>query len=129
FHEYAEGKFDFTGTADEDGDGRPDYPSRDVITFFRLIQEHGIKIIMARPGPYINAEWGFLGFGAIPLWFHEKYPDSHARNSQGRRTTLYSYNSPDLLRHTRIWFETLYREVLKNQIGPGRPVSFLQVDN
>ena len=77
FHEYAEGKFDFTGTIDQDGDGNPDYPSRDLHTFFKMIEERGIKRIMVRPGPYINAEWGFLGFGAIPQWFHGKYPDSH----------------------------------------------------
>jgi hypothetical protein len=129
FHEYAEGKFDFDGTVDEDGDGLPDYPSRDVHTFFRLVEEHGIKTILVRPGPYINAEWGFLGFGAVPQWFHDKYPDSHSRNSRGQRTTLYSYEDPDFLRHTKIWFETLYREVLKAKIGPGKPISFLQIDN
>ena len=51
FHEYQEGKFDFTGTVDEDGDGNADYPARDVLTFIRLIKEHGIKHIMVRPGP------------------------------------------------------------------------------
>lgn len=129
FHEYAEGKFDFDGTVDEDGDGNPDYPSRDVHTFIRLIEEHGIKHIMARPGPYINAEWGFLGFGAIPLWFHNKYPDSHSKNSIGQRTTLYSYEDPDFLRLSAVWLQTVYREVLKSKIGPGKPISFIQVDN
>ena len=129
FHEYAEGKFDFNGIVDEDGDGMADYPSRDVITFIKLIEAHGIKHIMARPGPYINAEWGFLGFGAIPLWFHEKYPDSHSRNSKGQKTTLFSYLDPDFLRHSEIWLKTVYQQVLKSEIGPGRPVSFIQVDN
>lgn len=129
FHEYAEGKFDFDGTVDEDGDGNPDYPSRDVHTFFRLVKEHGIKHIMARPGPYINAEWGFLGFGAVPLWFHEKYPNSHALNPKGQRTTLYSYNDDDFLRHSRIWLRTVYEQVLKDKIGPGKPISFIQIDN
>ncbi len=129
FHEYAEGKFDFDGTVDEDGDGNPDYPSRDIKTFIKMAVERGIHHIMVRPGPYINAEWGFLGFGAIPQWFHEKYPDSHMRSPDGNRTPLYDYHDPDFLQHTRIWFETLYREVLKNYIGPGRPIDFLQVDN
>ncbi|MBX2989005.1 MAG: beta-galactosidase [Bdellovibrionaceae bacterium] len=129
FHEYAEGRFDFDGTADEDGDGRPDYPSRDVKTFIRMIEARGIRHIMARPGPYINAEWGFLGFGAIPLWFHDKYPDSHAVNPQGLRSTVYSYSSPDLLRHARLWLQQVHAQVLKPEIGPGRPVSFIQLDN
>ena len=55
FHEPVEGKFDFDGTTDEDGDGNPDYPSRDVKTFIRMIKERGFKYIMVRPGPYINA--------------------------------------------------------------------------
>jgi hypothetical protein len=129
FHEYAEGKFDFTGTVDEDGDGNPDYPSRDVLTFIRLVKEHGIKHVMARPGPYVNAEWGFLGFGAIPQWFHEKYPDSHMQNAQGVRTRLYDYHSPVLLSKTMLWFTTLYNQVLKNNIGPGLPIEFVQIDN
>lgn len=129
FHEYQEGKFDFDGTVDEDKDGNADYPSRDIYTFFKLIEERGIKNIMARPGPYINAEWGFLGFGAIPLWFHEKYPDSHMRNSEGLRTKLYDYHNPDLLRHTKNWFKVLHSQVLKNYMGPGKPIQFLQLDN
>jgi hypothetical protein len=129
FHEYAEGKFDFTGTADEDGDGRPDYPSRDVLTFLRLIGEHGIKTILVRPGPYINAEWGFLGFGAIPEWFHRKFPESHMLSPSGLRTKLYDYHNPDLLRYTELWFQELYTQVLKSKIGPGQPIRFLQLDN
>jgi hypothetical protein len=129
FHEYAEGKFDFDGTADEDGDGNPDYPARDIHTFFRLLAEHGITKVQVRPGPYINAEWGFLGFGAIPQWFHEKYPESHMHTAWGWKHPLHDYHNPDFLRHTQIWFETLYREVLKDQIGPGKPIKFLQLDN
>ncbi|MBP7844189.1 MAG: beta-galactosidase [Proteobacteria bacterium] len=129
FHEYAEGQFDFTGTADEDHDGRPDYPSRDLITFFKLIQEHGINKIMVRPGPYINAEWGPLGFGAIPLWFHNKYPNSHMKNAQGQSAKLYDYHNADLQRHTQIWFKTLYDQVLKNYVGRGRPIFAFQIDN
>ena len=129
FHEYAPGKFDFNGTVDEDGDGNADYPSRDIHSFFRLIEKHGVRTIMARPGPYINAEWGFLGFGAIPKWFHETYPQSHMRDSLGRPTKLYDYHNPDLLRHTEIWFKTLDAEVLSKYRGPGKPIRFLQIDN
>lgn len=129
FHEYAEGHFDFDGTVDEDGDGNPDYPSRDLRTFIKLIEQHGIKNIVVRPGPYINTEWGFLGFGAVPLWFHKKYPNSHAQNSLGQRTPLYSYSDPDFLRLSRVWIETIYNQVFKENIGAGKPISFIQVDN
>lgn len=129
FHEYKEGHFDFDGTVDADGDGNADYPSRDLKTFFRLVEEAGIKKIMARPGPYINAEWGFLGFGAIPLWLHEKYPETHMQDSKGLNTKLYNYHHPKLLEKTKIWFKTLYHEVLKSQMGPGKPIVFFQLDN
>jgi hypothetical protein len=129
FHEYAEGKFDFDGTVDADGDGKPDYPSRDLKTFFKMVQERGITRIMVRPGPYINAEWGNLGFGAVPDWFHEKYPDSHMLTSWGWRSKLFDYANPDFLRHTALWFSALYQQVLRDKIGPGRPVVFLQLDN
>lgn len=129
FHEYAEGKFDFDGTVDQDGDGKPDYPSRDIHTFFKLIEAHGIKKIMVRPGPYINAEWGFLGFGAIPEWFHNKFPDSHMRNPMGLKTKLYDYHNPDFLKYSERWIETVYNQVLKNKIGPNKPITFVQLDN
>lgn len=129
FHEYADGKYDFTGTVDEDKDGRPDYPSRDLITFFKLIEEHGLQKIMVRPGPYINAEWGFLGFGAVPKWFHDKFLDSHMRNAAGFRTRLYDYHNPDFLKYSERWMSVLYHTVLKNFMGPGKPIAFLQIDN
>lgn len=129
FHEYKEGAFDFSGSVDEDQDGNPDYPSRDLFTFFKLIEEHGIEHIMVRPGPYINAEWGFLGFGAIPQWFHEKYPDSHMRSPKGNIAKLYDYHDKDLHRHTKLWFTALYNDVLKTRIGPGKPIFAIQVDN
>jgi hypothetical protein len=129
FHEYAPDRFDFDGTVDEDGDGQADFPSRDVKTWFKLIEAHGIRHIMARPGPYINAEWGFLGFGAIPLWFHEKYPDSHMRNSRGLRTPLYSYNSPEFLAASKKWLTAVFKNVIAPYIGKGKPIDFLQLDN
>ena len=129
FHEYAPGKFDFTGSVDEDGDGKPDYPSRDILTFLKLIEEHGIKRILLRPGPYVNAEWGFLGFGAVPEWFHKLYPESHMQNAQGLKTKLYGYHDPNFLRHTKLWFSELNRQVLSRVIGKGKPGIFLQLDN
>ena len=51
FHEPVEGKFDFDGTTDEDGDGNPDYPSRDVKTFIRMIKGAGVQVHHGTPGP------------------------------------------------------------------------------
>jgi hypothetical protein len=129
FHEYIEGKFDFDGTVDEDGDGSADYPSRDLKTFFRLIDNHNIKIVMIKPGPYIKSEWGFSGMGAVPLWFHEKYPETHMMSSDGLRNKLFDYNDDIFQAHVRLWFETLYREVLSDKIGVGKSIKFVQLDN
>jgi hypothetical protein len=129
FHEYAPGKFDFTGTVDQDGDGHADYPSRDILTFLKLVEAKGIKKILLRPGPYINAEWGYLGFGAIPEWFHDQYPDSHMRDSRGFKTKLFDYHNEDFLRHTKLWFEELNKQVLVHVIGKDKPGIFLQLDN
>jgi hypothetical protein len=129
FHEYVEGKFDFDGTVDEDHDGNPDYPSRDLKTFFKLVENHKIKIIMIKPGPYIKADWGFSGEGAVPLWFHENYPDSHMMNSDGLKNKLFDYNDEVFQNHVNLWFQALYREVLFDKIGLGKPIKFLQLDN
>ncbi|MBO3801886.1 MAG: beta-galactosidase [Thermoproteota archaeon] len=51
WHEQEEGKFDFSGWKDLD-------------TFLSLCEKNGLYII-ARPGPYICAEWDFGGF---PNW-------------------------------------------------------------
>ena len=129
FHEPVEGKFDFDGTTDEDGDGNPDYPSRDVKTFIRMIKERGFKYIMVRPGPYINAEWGHLGFGAIPLWFETKYPDSHMRNSLGRRTKLFDYYNIDFLGKTKTWFKKVYENIIEPDMATDKIIHFVQLDN
>ena len=129
FHEPVEGKFDFDGTTDEDGDGNPDYPSRDIKTFIRMIKERGFKYIMVRPGPYINAEWGHLGFGAIPLWFETKYPDSHMRDSLGRRTKLFDYYNRDFLGKTKIWFKKIYENIIETDMVTDKIIHFVQLDN
>ncbi len=129
FHEPVEGKFDFDGTTDEDGDGNPDYPSRDVKTFIRMIKERGFKYIMVRPGPYINAEWGHLGFGAIPLWFETKYPDSHMRDSLGRRTKLFDYHDPIFLEKTKLWFKQVYKNIIEPDMAKDKIIHFIQLDN
>jgi len=55
YHEYNEGEFDFTGKKDVEG-------------FFELCRELGLYVI-ARPGPYICAEWDLGGF---PPWLLNK---------------------------------------------------------
>ncbi len=129
FHEPAEGVFDFDGTLDRDGDGKPDYPSRNIKKFIELVQARGIKYVMVRPGPYINAEWGPVGFGAIPKWFLEKYPQSLAVTNTAGKAQTASFQDPIYRQKVATWFHELYSHVLKSFIGPGKPIVFLQLDN
>ncbi len=129
FHEPTPGKFDFDGTLDQDGDGNPDYPSRNLKLFFRMLQQRGVKHLMVRPGPYINAEWGPEGFGAVPKWFLDGYPDALAKTQTPGKPRVVTFAHPEFQARVRTWFQTLHREVLRDWIGPGKPVDFLQIDN
>lgn len=129
FHEPKEGVFDFDGTLDQDGDGKPDYPSRNVKHFLELVAQHGIQHVMLRPGPYINAEWGPEGFGAIPKWFLDNYPQALALNKTPGKPRVVSFANPIFREHAQRWMSALYSQVLKNWIGPGKIVDFLQLDN
>ncbi|MEH7334389.1 beta-galactosidase [Neobacillus drentensis] len=55
FHEMNEGEWDFSG-------------DKDLVHFFQLCAAKGLYVI-ARPGPYICAEWDFGGF---PWWLSTK---------------------------------------------------------
>jgi len=129
FHEPEEGVFDFDGHLDADHDGKADYPSRDLKTFLHMVESRGIRYAMIRPGPYINAEWGPVGFGAVPLWFLQNHPDALAvTQTPGKAKTAAFYNA-DYRAHVQKWFQALYQTVLKDFVGPGKLGVFLQIDN
>ena len=129
FHEPEEGVFDFEGTLDRDKDGKPDYPSRNLKKFLEKIGDRGIRYVMIRPGPYINAEWGPHGFGAIPNWFFDKYPAAIAKTLTPNKPRTVSFSHPAFRTHVKGWFKALHENILKDTIGPGKPVVFLQLDN
>ena len=129
FHEPVEGVFDFDGTLDQDQDGRPDYPSRDIKGFLRLLESRGLTNVMVRPGPYINAEWGPEGFGAVPKWFLDAYPEALTGSRTPGRPRTVSFGHPKFREHAARWLGKLQTEVLKDFIGPGKIISFIQIDN
>ena len=129
FHEPAEGVFDFDGALDQDHDGKPDYPSRNLRGFLRLLVSRGFQRILIRPGPYINAEWGPTGFGAVPLWFLDHYPQALAGTQTPGKVRTASFNHLVFRQHVSRWFHVLYNQVLKDFIGPGKPIFLLQLDN
>ncbi|HEX9971838.1 MAG TPA: beta-galactosidase [bacterium] len=64
FHEYEEGKLDFTGTT---------APERDLVGFLELCREMEFRVII-RPGPYIYSEWQQAGIPARLAKFHRLHP-------------------------------------------------------
>lgn len=145
FHEPAPGLFDFDGTLDRDGDGRPDYPSRNVKKFLSLVEEAGFRYVMLRPGPYINAEWGPTGFGALPRWFLEdpKYAPALAKRATealaatpeaaaeeaAKLPRVATFHHPLYRERVKAWFQALKTAVLDDALRPGKPAVFLQLDN
>ena len=127
FHEYAPGKFDFDGTADVDGDGRPDEPARNLKGFLELVESRGIRHILLRPGPILEFSRGFAANDGVPSWFRRQFPLSEMRGPGGERLDDLNPLDANLLKHARLWFAALHAQVLAPYIGAGRPVSFLQL--
>lgn len=80
--------------------------------FFTAAREAGLYLI-ARPGPYINAE---TSAGGIPGWVL-------------RRKGIIRSNSEDYLRATDTYMATLGKIIAKAQITNGGPVILVQPEN
>lgn len=128
FHEPVEGVYDFDGTLDQDKDGNPDYPSRNLKLFLSLVKQRGLRHVMVRPGPYINAEWGPVGFGAVPKWFLDNYPGALAKTLTAGKPRTANFAHPDYRIRVARWFKALY-PVLKPYLGADNLIDFLQIDN
>ena len=99
FHSPSPGVYDFTGI-------------RDVRLLMRIAQEVGIHIV-ARPGPYINAETDSGGF---PAWL-----DTQA----GRARSM----APDYLAAALDWAHTINTVLAPYQLDRGGPIILYQIEN
>ena len=99
FHSSAPGTYDFTGV-------------RDITQLLEIASEVGIYIV-ARPGPYINAETDFGGF---PGWLLPTNADL--------RTADPNYLTPALG-----WFSAVNAILSKYQIDTGGPIILYQIEN
>ena len=70
WHEPEEGALDFRGQT---------HPQRNLVAFLETCRAASLPV-MARPGPYIYAE--YRGFGH-PNWLGEQYPDTVMRGPDG----------------------------------------------
>ena len=99
-HEPQEGIWNFEEEADCDA-------------FLSLCHELGLQVI-ARPGPYICAEWDFGGF---PWWLNNK------------EKMRYRAYDPRFLSYVDRYFDKLIPIIAKHQVTKGGSVILVQVEN
>ena len=85
YHSEAQGKYDFSGV-------------KDVRKVLQAAKDSGLFVI-ARPGPFINAE---VNAGGLPFWLLEK-EDVIPRNRIG---TEYHY-SPEYMKYIAEWYDNI----------------------
>lgn len=99
-HEPQEGQWNFSG-------------DQDCGAFLDLCAELGLWVI-ARPGPYICAEWDFGGF---PWWLRQK---------EGIR---YRANDATFLKYVDLYFDRIIPIIRERQHSQGGNVILVQVEN
>ncbi len=105
WHEYEEGKFDFTGQTN---------PQRNLIGFIELCKKNGLFLIV-KPGPYILAEYKDHG---IPEWLLSSHPELLSIKADGKpfghaRLTLMHQV---FLKYVKNWYAAVFDIIGENQI-------------
>jgi beta-galactosidase len=100
FHEWEEGKYDWSGPAD-------------AAEFCRMAQEEGLWVLL-RPGPYSCAEWEM---GGLPWWLTK-------REGIGLRSI-----DPRFLEPATAFLREVGRVLGSQQITRGGPLLMVQVEN
>ncbi len=110
------------GVTDLDGHS---HPMRDLAGFLDLAAEMGLWII-ARPGPYINAETINEG---IPPWVFSRYPQVAVVNRGERIQDFVSYQHPDYLSCVTRWYRAVFAVLTPRQVTRGGKIIMMQLDN
>ncbi|HEU5367922.1 MAG TPA: alpha-amylase family protein [Ktedonobacterales bacterium] len=118
WHEPEEGAPDFSGQT---------HPQRNLLVFLEACRASGLPL-MARPGPYIYAE--YRGFGH-PSWLGEQYPDTVMRGPDGRLIRGDHYCNFAVMQATYLAKVERWYAALVNALRPyfDDPVVSFQLDN
>ena len=119
WHEYEEGKFDFTGET---------HPGRNIVKYIKLCKKVGLDLIV-KPGPYILAE--YEGHG-LPGWLLNKISkNALAQDENGNVISpdLMSFLSDEYLHYTYLWYDKIMPVIASNQQSNGGPIIMMQVCN
>lgn len=119
WHEYEEGKFDFTGETN---------PARNLNKYIKLCKKVGLDLIV-KPGPYILAEYEGQG---LPVWLLKKISkEAHALDEKENVISddLMSYLSEEYLHYTFLWYDKVMPIISANQESNGGQIIMMQVCN
>lgn len=119
WHEYEEGKFDFTGET---------HPARNLKKYLTLCKSAGLDVIV-KPGPYILAEYENQG---LPAWLLSKLSkNAFALDEKGNVIShdLVSYLSDEFLSYVDKWYDKVMPVIARHQISAGGPVTMMQICN
>ncbi|AQP52896.1 beta-galactosidase [Vagococcus penaei] len=100
FHEQEENQFDFTS------------PQHNIVKFIKLAEQKGLYVI-ARPSPYICAEWEF---GGLPYWLLTK--KLKIRSSD-----------PNFIAYVERYYSRLFDLLTPLQWNKNGPIILLQLEN
>lgn len=118
WHEYEEGKFDFTGKTRRE---------RALLTFLEMAEDEGLHLFL-RPGPICHGENINAG---LPGWLLEKYPQICMKNQDGSSlgSSFISFLSPIYQKYVTKWYEKIMPIIAPHQISKGGNVVLVQLDN
>ena len=118
WHEYRQGKFDFTGATE---------PRRNLLRFIDLTKRYGLFLVI-KPGPYILAEYSGHG---LPHWLIKRYPGIRAIDRNGRPSDnfIVTLLHPTFLKFTKRWYKKIGKIAARHQVSNGGNIIMMQVCN
>ncbi|MCK4519358.1 MAG: beta-galactosidase, partial [Candidatus Omnitrophica bacterium] len=118
WHEYEEGKFDFTGRTIKE---------RNLLGFLKKCEEEGLFVVL-RAGPMCHGE---IMDDGLPAWLLDNYPEIRLKKADGSlfRGAMISFLHPAYLQFVRKWYEKIIPLIAARQVTAGGRVIAVQLDN